>query len=271
MQYKLLVLDIDGTLVGKSGSISPENKQALARALKSGVTVSLCTGRSLSGCLPLLAELSLNGSHVFYDGALVTNPSTGQEVFVQEIAVSSVSKAVSWAHEYGLDIDLYSSTRYFAEHESWSTETHREYFNTVPTFVDYTELPGKEHIIKIGAVACNAAEMDKINDFCREFRDVFSFSWVTSPSFPGTEFINIVSPRVSKGRAVTELSNHLGIPREAIIAIGDGKNDISMFTAAGFGVAMRQSPDELISVSGYVTGDVDDNGLASAVEKFLLA
>ena len=270
MQYKLLVLDIDGTLVGKAGTISPENKQALARASASGVTVSLCTGRSLTGCRPVLAELALNGCHIFYDGALVINPASNHEVFVQELEVTAIKKAVDWSHRQGLDIEIYSSTRYFAEHENWSTETHRKYFNTTPTFVNYPDLLGRERIIKIGAVANSSAEREKITNFCREFQGIFNFSWVTSPSFPDAEFINIVSPQVSKGRAVSELAGYLGIARAEIIAVGDGKNDISMLAAAGFGVAMQNSPDTLKSIAGYITTDVEENGLAAAVEKFII-
>jgi Cof subfamily protein (haloacid dehalogenase superfamily) len=270
MQYKLLVLDIDGTLVGKANTVSPENKQALARASKSGVNISLCTGRSLRGCRLLLSELSLNGYHVFYDGALVINTVTGHEAYVQEIEVTDIKKAIEWSYERGLDIELYTSTQYFAEHENWSTDIHRKYFNSVPTFVKYPELLGRERIIKIGTVANSTAELEKIKEFCRDFSGIFNFSWVTSPSFPNAEFINIVSPQVSKGRAVTELAGHLGISRAEIIAIGDGKNDIPMFAAAGLGVAMQNSPDDLKSVAGYVTSDVEESGLAAAIEKFVL-
>lgn len=269
-QYKLLVLDIDGTLIGKSGTVSPENKQALARASGLGVTISLCTGRSLNGCLPLLAELSLNGCHIFCDGALVLKPSTGYEIYTQELEVGPIRKAIDWAHRHGMDIDLYSSTTYFAEHENWSTEIQSKYFNTFAKFVKYDEIIGQERIIKLGAMANNASELCQIEAFCHEFQGIFNFSWVTSPSFPDTKFVNILSPQVSKGRAVVELSGCLKIPRESIIAIGDGKNDISMISSAGFGVAMGQSPDELKSAADYVTNDVEQNGLALAIEKFLL-
>jgi len=269
MKFKLLVLDIDGTLVGKAGTISQENKQALARAAHAGVIVSLCTGRSLTGCVPILKELSLNGYHTFYDGALVINPKTRHEVYAQELDVTDMRRAIEWSHVRGLDIELYSSTQYFAEHENWSTEIHRKYFNTLSTYVNYPAIVGRERIIKIGAVATDAVERQKINDFCREFRGTFNFSWVTSPVFPDVEFINIVSPQVSKGRAVAELANHLSIRKEEIIAVGDGKNDIAMFAAAGCGVAMRNSPVELKETADYITLDVEENGLAAAVERFL--
>jgi 5-amino-6-(5-phospho-D-ribitylamino)uracil phosphatase len=269
-QYRLLVLDIDGTLIGKSGRVSPENKEALVRAAGLGVTVSLCTGRSLNGCLPLLAELSLNGSHIFFDGALVFKPSTGHEIYAQEIEIESTRKAVDWARRQGMDIELYSSNAYFAEHENWSTATQRKYFNTVARFVKFEDIIGRERLIKLGVMANNDNETRQIEDFCREFQGVFNFSWVTSPSFPDTKFVNILSPKVSKGGAVAELASFLNIPREAIMAIGDGTNDISMIATAGAGVAMGQSPDEVKSAAGYITDDVEKNGLASAIEKFLL-
>lgn len=270
MKYQLLVLDIDGTLVGKTGGISVKNRQVLALAVKSGIKVSLCSGRSLTGCLPVLEATGLNGNHVFYDGALVINPRTRQEVYAEGMDAAAIRKAIGWTRIHGLDIELYSSTQYFAEHENWSTDIHRRFFNTFACFTDYFEVAGRERIIKIGAVAANKEEKRKIQAFCRDFEGTFNFSWVTSPSFPEVEFINIVSPQVSKGRAVAALAEHLAIEKESIFAIGDGMNDISMLSAAGFGVAMLNSPEELKKTADYITLDVEDDGLAAAVEKFIL-
>ncbi len=84
--YKLLVVDIDGTLLDKNGAISDEDKKALARARDSGIQVSLSTGRVVKACLKILRQLSLDGYHMFFDGALVCNPEKGEEVYVEPIS-----------------------------------------------------------------------------------------------------------------------------------------------------------------------------------------
>ena len=91
-----------------------------------------------------------------------------------------------------------------------------------------------------------------------------------SPSFPDVEFINILAPEVSKGRALEALASHLGVSLSEVAAIGDGTNDIPLFSLAGLAVAMDNAPDEVKAVAHYTTLDVDRSGLAAAVKKFLL-
>ena len=75
--YKLLVLDVDGTLVNRKGAVSAADRAALRKAAARGVRISLSTGRVIQACLKIIRELSLDGYHIFYDGALVTNLTTG--------------------------------------------------------------------------------------------------------------------------------------------------------------------------------------------------
>ncbi|MFH0914354.1 MAG: HAD family hydrolase, partial [Chloroflexota bacterium] len=85
MKYKLLVVDVDGTLVGRGGTISPEDREAVKRLVRSGVKVALSTGRVASACLWIIDQLSLDGEHIFFDGALVSSPTKGKEVYAQPL------------------------------------------------------------------------------------------------------------------------------------------------------------------------------------------
>jgi len=270
MKYKLLTLDIDGTLVGKAGVITERTKDALFRAKEAGVTVSLCTGRAPAGCIDVLRELALDGYHTFHDGALVYNPETGHDMYHEALEKSKVRQAIAWAHRRDMELELYSAKQFYAERSNWSTDVHRDYFNIFPVFIDYDRLLATETIIKLQTVQTNDEEAAKIAEFSREFADKYCFSWVISPAFPGVYFINILSPQVSKGQAITHLAKHLGLRNEEVMAAGDGKNDISMLEAAGLGVAMGEAPAELRQVAGYVTGGVEEDGLAAAVERFIL-
>jgi len=80
----------------------------------------------------------------------------------------------------------------------------------------------------------------------------------------------VVAPEVSKGRALEALSLHLGISLSEVMAVGDGTNDITLLSRAGLAVAMDNAPDEVKAVADYITLDVDQNGLAAAIERFLL-
>ena len=102
------------------------------------------------------------------------------------------------------------------------------------------------------------------------FDDICHFSRARTPAYPGVDFINVVAPGVSKGKALEVLASHLGVDRSEVIAVGDGINDISLLAAAGMAVAMGNAPDEVKAVADYITFDVAQSGLAAAINKFLL-
>ena len=268
--YKFLVVDIDGTLLGKNGAISAEDREALAGACSRGVSVSLSTGRVPQAALRIIHQLSLDGCHIFCDGALVSDPRQGEEVYVQPISKAVVKQAVEFAHLNKIDIEFYSSTHYFAERESWSTDIRRQFFGIQPTIIDFTNIWQQERIIKGTMTVSSPEERAKARIFCLQFESSLDFSETKSPSYPEVDFINVLTPGVSKGRALEALASHRGVSMNEIMAIGDGANDISLLSSVGLAVVMGNAPDEVKAVADYVTLDVDHSGLAAAVNKFLL-
>jgi Cof subfamily protein (haloacid dehalogenase superfamily) len=268
--YKLLVLDVDGTLVNRDGAVSAADRTALGKASDLDVCVSLSTGRVIQACLELIRELSLDGYHIFYDGALVANPATGEEVYAHPLSREVVKEAVAFARTSGTYLELYSTNHFFAERENWSDEIHRRFFRVEPTFTDFNGIWERERIIKAELVAHNTAEETKAADFRRHFGHSLHFSTARTPAFPDVNFINITDPGVSKGEALKALVARLGVRLEEVMAIGDGSNDIPLLEAAGLAVAMGNAPDEVKAVADYLTLDVDHSGVAAAIERFLL-
>ena len=267
--YKLLVIDIDGTLVGKKGKISPEDSGALSSAADAGIKVSLSTGRSLQSSLGIINQLSLNGYHITFDGALVSDQTGSDEVYVKPVRPEVVRQAVDFAHATSVAIDFYSATQYFIERETRASEIQRNYYGIQPIFTDFTGLWQKERIIKGGMVTTSPAEVARAREFQDKFRDRLHFSWVQTPAYPEVHFINVVARGVSKAEALPALASHLKIELSEVVAIGDGTNDISILTQAGLAVAMGNAPPEVKAVADYVTLDVDHSGLAAAVKKLL--
>ncbi|MDD5081910.1 MAG: Cof-type HAD-IIB family hydrolase [Dehalococcoidales bacterium] len=268
MDYKLLVADIDGTLLDRKGAISTEDRNAIARAVSMGVRVSLCTGRVMLACRKIIGQLALDGYHIFADGALVSNPETGEEVYTKAIDAGVVRKAADFAHRNEVNMDFFSSTSYYIERENWVSDIRRNFFGIEPTIIDFAELWRKEKIIKGTMVVASVEDRHKADTFCRSFAGTLGFSWTKTPAYPDIDFINVLAPDVSKGKALEALASFLGIPLAAVMAIGNGVNDIPLLSAAGLAVAMGDAPDDVKSVADYVTLDVDHNGLAAAIDKF---
>ena len=268
--YKLLVLDIDGTLLDKNGVISDEDRKALARVCDLGLPVSLSTGRVVTACSEIIRQLSLDSYHIFFDGALVINPSQGEEIYVQPIDKMLVKQANEFAHQNGINLEFYSADRYFVERETWASDIRRDFYHTPPIVVDISKLWQKERIIKGVLTLRSPEEKAKAELLYLQFKGSLSFSLTKTPAYPEVDFINVLAPEVSKGEALQALASFLGIPLAEVVAIGDGPNDISLLASAGLAIAMGDAPDELKAVADYVTLDVDHNGLAEAIKKFLL-
>lgn len=268
--YKLLVIDIDGTLLDKNGVISAEDRNALARVGDLGLLVSLSTGRVAQACLGIISQLSLDSYHIFFDGALVSDPNHGKEIYVQPIDKMVVNQAVEFAHLNGINLEFYSADHYFVERETWASDIRRDFYRTPPIVVDFTKLWQKERIIKGVLTLLSPDEKARAELLYLQFKDSLSFSWTKTPAYPEVDFINVLAPEVSKGKALQALASHLGISLTEIIAVGDGTNDISLLSSAGLAIAMGDAPDELKAIADFITLDVDHNGLAEAIKKFLL-
>jgi 5-amino-6-(5-phospho-D-ribitylamino)uracil phosphatase len=268
--YKLLVLDIDGTLLNKAGTISAADRLALDNIRNAGIQVSLCTGRVITACTAILEELSLDGYHIFFDGALVYNHKLGREICSWPIPPEVVRKACEVSLSDRIPLDLFSSTRYFVTEESWRSDIRRKFFKIGSATTDFKDLWRKEKIIKGGIVTSSPEEESQARSYITKLEDCLNFTWTMTPAYPDYRFINIVDIRVSKGKALEALASHLGLGMEEVAAIGDGSNDVSLLATAGLAIAMRNSPAELKSVADHITGDVEQSGVAQAIYKFFL-
>jgi Cof subfamily protein (haloacid dehalogenase superfamily) len=269
-QYKLLVIDIDGTLINKEGAVSDKDIQALKRVTGAGIIVAISTGRVVQASKPILDKLPLNGYHIFSDGALVLNPQTGDELYVDPVKKEMVERLVHYAHNSHLHFDFYSSRQYFIEEDDWTTDIRRRFFLLEPTYVDFNSIWQTERIIKGTLIVRTEEGRATARELQAQFDGGLAFSWTKTPRYPDIDFINILSSTVSKGKALGKLCAFLGIPLNQVMAIGDGSNDISLLSGAGLAVAMGNGTPALKKVAHHVTLDVEQSGVAAAIDRFLL-
>ena len=144
------------------------------------------------------------------------------------------------------------------------------FFGIDPNIMDFKAFWERERVIKGALVITNPQEEAKAGTFSNHFVGRLNFSQVKVPTFPDVTFVNILSPGTSKGRALEALALKLDVSLAEVVAVGDGKNDISLLSAAGLGIAMGNAHEDVKKVADHITLHVDEHGLAAAIREFLL-
>jgi len=288
MKYRIVAIDVDGTLVNKNGLVSDLDKEAVERIARLNVKVVLCTGRVVQSTLPILAQLQIKNSlHVFYDGALIADTKGGWKHYQQPMSADLVRELVSYCRKNNIFIELYtngednSSMRAkglhtysitpdycYSERSSWTDEIHRNLFHLDVSVTNFDEIIGKRDILKAEIIVSNDEEAIQAKMIKDCFGESFRFSLAYSPAFPDIDFVNILHPNASKGAAIKRLISEWGGVPEEVIAIGDGLNDIPLLEASGVPVAMGNACPELKQVSNYITLPVEESGVAKAIRFF---
>ena len=268
--YKLLVLDVDGTLLNRENRIAAADIAAVKQVAAAGIRVALCTGRVPQSCRWILRQLGLDGYHVFFDGGLVFNPETGHEVYAVPLAPDLVRETTAMAAAEGLHYDVYSATHFYTQSEDWATEIRRSFFRLEPTLTDFDTLSRRERLIKGTIVTRTPVERKKAARLQHHFAGRLIFSWTTTPAYPEVHFINVIDPAVNKGTALQSLCEFIGVTPAQVVAIGDGENDIALLQRAGLAIAMGDSNPSLQSCAHAVTLNVENAGVAKALHRFVL-
>ncbi|MBW3696972.1 HAD family phosphatase [Vibrio sp. T187] len=267
--YKLVALDMDGTLLNSNKEISLENKQAITKAREAGIKVVLASGRPLEGMQSKLDELGIDGQDdfvLFYNGSKVQNIST-KEVIHSEISNGRSAKRIAkLAKELGVFVHA------FSEQHGLITPQNNEYTQLEATIngltiteFDFEQLEDDHQIIKTMMVAEPSKLTEAIKQLPSELHDQFTV--VQSAPF----FLEFLNPKSNKGVGIAAIAQHLGIKSEEVICMGDAENDHHMIKFAGLGVAMENAMEETKAIADYITESNDNHGVAHVIEKFVFA
>ncbi len=266
IDYKLVVTDIDGTLANGKGEMADADVEALQKLYRQGVKISLCTGRPAGGCRKFLKRLNMDGFHICFDGALITDSTLSETVYGNTVAKNLLEQIYNLSVPKGLALELFSHSGFYVERQDDLADSHSKLLSFPYDVTDLREIIEREPVI-LACVVIDVADEKEILSLFESLKSELSIGSTSSVVVPGVRFINITAKGNSKGMALTALTEHLGVSREEVIAIGDGTNDIPLLEGAGLGIAMGNAPDELKNIADFVTGDVENNGLAAALKR----
>jgi Cof subfamily protein (haloacid dehalogenase superfamily) len=266
--YKLLVTDVDGTLLDDDGQVSDETREAVRGLADRGIPVALCTGRSIMACRKIIERLGLRDQHhIFYDGALVGNVSGKDAVRAVYLDIELIREMVEFSAENGIDLELAALHGSFSERETWSSQIKVNVFGHPVAIGPLRGIWERERIIRASLTVREPGDKEKAELFTTRFRDDLVVSPAHSPEFPDVVWLNLLTPGLSKGQAVKALAKHLGITTDEVVAAGDWLNDIPMMRAAGMAVAMGNAHEDVKALADFVTLTAAEHGLAHAIRR----
>ncbi|WP_312952330.1 sugar-phosphatase [Superficieibacter sp.] len=269
MAIKLIAIDMDGTLLLPDHSISPAVKNAIAAARERGVSVVITTGRPYAGVHHYLKELHMEqeGDYcITYNGALVQKGSDGSTVAQTALKYDDYRYLEQVAREVGSHFHaLDRNTLYTANRDISRYTVHESFVATIPlVFCEPENMDPETQFLKVMMID-EPAILDKaITRIPAEVKEKYTV--LKSAPY----FLEILDKRVNKGTGVKSLAEALNIRPEEIMAIGDQENDIAMIEFAGMGVAMDNAIDSVKEIADFVTKSNLDDGVAYAIEKFVL-
>lgn len=264
MTIRLVVADVDGTLVRSDKSLSERSIEAVRQLHDAGVHFAVTSGRPPRGMEMLVGPLDLRAPLSAFNGALVVDPQ--MEVLEQKTVPEDVVAAtIALLDEHGLDVWVYRGADWLvrdAEGPHVAREAHTVRFE--PTVVE--SLDGiDDDVAKIVGVSDDHAAVALA---AQAARDAFGAHVSASRSQP--YYVDVTHPDANKGGVVAFLSRRLGIETDEIATIGDMPNDVLMFAHSGLSIAMGNADRDVQRAARRVTTTNDEDGFANAVERFIL-
>ena len=262
---RLLVADVDGTLVTQEKLLTKRAIAAVARLHDAGIALVLTSGRPPRGMAMLVEPLRLTTPVAAFNGGLVVEPDLvtvrSQHTLPRDVA----GEVTAFLLEAGVDVWLYRGADWFVrDGNAPHVDRERRTVQFAPKVVaDIGSV--LDDAVKIVGVSDDAPRLEKCES---ELRARVGHRASAARSQP--YYLDVTHPDANKGMVVRECSRVLGVPFEAIAAIGDMPNDVLMFAIAGTSIAMGNASPEVQRTARFVTTSNEEEGFANAVERFIL-
>src|SRR5437660_4945903 len=274
---RLLLADVDGTLVTHEKVLTERARAAVAKMRRAGIQFAITSGRPPRGMEMLIAPLALTTPIAAFNGGMFVKPDLS--VIEQRVLQADVIEpAMETMRKHGLDSWIYRGTEWFVrdrhgphvDREEWTVKFS-------PTVVSNFEGLTNDVAKLVGV----SDDLEAVHECETAVREQFAAKVHTRQTNPQREtlvsaarsqpyYLDVTHPDANKGYVVTRLSEMLRIPTHQIATIGDMPNDMAMFETSGISIAMGQAAEEVRSAATYVTSSSEEEGFAKAVEEFVL-
>ena len=276
----MIGVDLDGTLLDTSGRLPERNVEAIARANEAGLMVVLCTGRGLAESKMVIEGLGHEGPVVLANGALVSDPTTGETLHRATVEPGLAHEVVWHLREQKHAVLILLDPEpmgvdYLVTQGELMTENTRWWFENIGATIRESEEVGEvdlHHALRVGVVGPGKAMPMLVQGLNERFGGrvfVQHFAAVKPLDSEDIHVLEVFANGVDKWRGLMWVAERHGIEGSEIAEVGDHINDVSMVSAAGCGIAMGNAVDVVKDCAARVTGRNDDYGVADAIDKLL--
>ncbi len=267
MEYKIIVLDLDGTLTNSKKEISKNTLDALLEIQRNGYKVALASGRPTPGITKLAKQLELKkyGGYILsFNGAKIISCRDNEVIFQKTLPAEVIPQLHQTALDNNIGIISYDDGMVIAgngidEYIELEARINGLDIKEVPDFVSYINYPVNKCLM--------TAPHDVLENVRKQLQN--KYNSLLSIYFSEPFFLEIMPQNVDKAQSLLTLLNTIGISSEEMICCGDGFNDISMIQVAGLGVAMENAQEAVKQAADYITLSNDDEGILHVIKKFM--
>jgi Cof subfamily protein (haloacid dehalogenase superfamily) len=257
---RAVAMDLDHTILPDSLEFSPALVRAVGRARASGLEAIVATGRMFASARPYALQLGVTAPVICYQGALVADPVTGEWLLHQPMDVALAHEVIEAVSAAGFHMNVYVDDTLFVEELNEEAVTYARHArleaHAVGNLLEWLDRPTTK-IVVVG----EPGELDGLQDGLRARFDGRAFIAKSLPIF-----LELARPGVSKGAALEFVCGRLGIEPAAVVAFGDGANDVELLEAAGLGVAVAGGDAALRRVAAWTVPRVDEDGVAGFLD-----
>ncbi|MGB8956050.1 MAG: Cof-type HAD-IIB family hydrolase [Tumebacillaceae bacterium] len=259
---RLIVMDLDETLIAPDKQIPRENVEAIRRAREAGITIVLATARAWSRTEAIYRDLALDTPAIVSSGARLVDGVSGEEIWSRTIPLDFARDVATYSDEYKIPLRVYVG------HEVWNNLSYDPAFHNQISYGKHVRnIPNHLAEEPYQIYTKGHREVELLTKRFGLSGDGFVSNVMTY--YDGIPEVCILNPQSTKGDAVAAVAADMGMARDEVMAIGDSRNDLSMMEWAGIGVAMGWSSDEVKERADLVTSEGNPAGVAEAINQIL--
>ncbi len=262
---RMVIADVDGTLVTQEKVLTKRAAQAVLSLHEAGIQFSVTSGRPPRGMAMLIDPLRLTQPLAAFNGGVLINPDLKTVVDQKFLPVGVPEKVIAAIENHGLDVWVYTDTEWFVRDPNAAHVAREQWTVKFPPTVVTTFAGLLGRVAKIVGVS---DDLDRVAKCEKDVQQAGGTHISAARSQP--YYLDVTHPQANKGEVVRSISRLLNIPAAEIATLGDMPNDVLMFKKSGVSIAMGNASPEVQASATYVTSTNEDEGFAKAIEKFVL-